>query len=246
MSGFSESMQDASQLLRATVQQKGYHSVTIDGKEAQVTFHSFSQNNTTNCSKRKMWIRAIRCGIGRHWQPGRWTKVNPLHLKPTDFYNYWSGYRTLKENAVLSIFPFKSQSRVADEAQAAQSSHSTCGGWLSLSCRLLSHLPCHSSLSSSKEADHDSCCGQQKLLKWGRRGLTWITVTRDLGVPDATYSSVSALSLQQTGEVTQELNKALQKVKAENEELKCCLDQATNKREKISTAWSNLRSKIPI
>ena len=136
MSGFSESMQDASQLLRATVQQKGYHSVTIDGKEAQVTFHSFSQNNTTNCSKRKMWIRAIRCGIGRHWQPGRWTKVNPLHLKPTDFYNYWSGYRTLKENVVPSIFPFDSQSRVADDevAQAAQSSHSTCQGWSPSSC----------------------------------------------------------------------------------------------------------------
>ena len=45
--------------------------------------------------------------IGEHFQPRTWTKICSLHFQPKDFYNFWSGYRTLREDAVPSIFPFK-------------------------------------------------------------------------------------------------------------------------------------------
>ena len=41
------------------------------------------------------------------FQPGKWTKICSLHFEPSDFYNYWSNYRSLREDAVPSIFSFK-------------------------------------------------------------------------------------------------------------------------------------------
>ena len=45
--------------------------------------------------------------IGNYFQPGKWTKICSLHFVPKDFYNFWSSYRSLKEDAVPSIFPFE-------------------------------------------------------------------------------------------------------------------------------------------
>ena len=64
---------------------------------------------------------------------------------------------------------------------------------------------------------------------------------QELGVPAAACSYVSALSLQQTTEMTQELNEALQEVTAENEELKRSLNQATTKREQIKQSFEQLK-----
>ena len=50
--------------------------------------------------------------IGEYFQPGKWTKICSLHFPPEDFYNFESHYRTLKENAVPSIFPYKSAQQV--------------------------------------------------------------------------------------------------------------------------------------
>ena len=43
---------------------------------------------------------------GEYFQLGKWTKICSLHFLPTDFYNFWGNYRTLKEEAVPSVFPF--------------------------------------------------------------------------------------------------------------------------------------------
>ena len=51
---------------------------------------------------------------GEHFKPGKWTKICSLHFLTTDFYNFWGTYRTLREDAVPSVFPFttkKSTSR---------------------------------------------------------------------------------------------------------------------------------------
>ena len=45
--------------------------------------------------------------IGNYFQPGKWTKIFSLHFVPKDFYNFWSSYRSLKEDAVPSIFHFE-------------------------------------------------------------------------------------------------------------------------------------------
>ena len=96
---------------------KGYRTVTISGKQAKVTYHKFPSES--NRSKRKQWIRAIRRDVGKHFKPGKWTKICSLHFKETDFYNFWGGYRTLREDSVPSIFDFdsgrteKSSSRVS-------------------------------------------------------------------------------------------------------------------------------------
>ena len=45
--------------------------------------------------------------IGKDFQLGQWTKICSLHFEPKDFYNFWSQYRTLREDAVPSIFPFE-------------------------------------------------------------------------------------------------------------------------------------------
>jgi len=42
------------------------------------------------------------------FQQGKWTKICSLHFEPKDFCNYWSKYRSLKDYAVPSIFPFDS------------------------------------------------------------------------------------------------------------------------------------------
>ena len=34
-------------------------------------------------------------------------KICSLHFVPKDFYNFWSSYRSLREDAVPSIFPFE-------------------------------------------------------------------------------------------------------------------------------------------
>ena len=44
--------------------------------------------------------------LGKDFQLEEWTKVCSLHFKPTDFYNFESSYRTLREDAVPSIFAF--------------------------------------------------------------------------------------------------------------------------------------------
>ena len=91
--------------------------MTISGKQAKVTYHKFPSES--NRSKRKQWIRAIRRDVGKHFKPGKWTKICSLHFKETDFYNFWGGYRTLREDSVPSIFDFdsgrteKSSSRVS-------------------------------------------------------------------------------------------------------------------------------------
>ena len=88
---------------------KGFRSVTIDGKEAKVTFHTFPPNSSANHTKRRQWIHAIRRDVGKYFKPGKWTKICSLHFRPTDFYNCWSSYRTLREDAVPSIFPFDTE-----------------------------------------------------------------------------------------------------------------------------------------
>ena len=82
---------------------KGYRFVTIDGKEAKVTFHKFPLEDS---AKRRQRTHAIRRDVGKYFRPGKWTKICSLRFMPTDFYNYWSSYRTLREDAVPLIFPF--------------------------------------------------------------------------------------------------------------------------------------------
>ena len=82
---------------------KRYHSVIVDGKEAKVTFHKFPPEYL---AKRRQWTHAIRRDVGKYFRPGKWTKICSLHYKPTYFYNYWSSYRTLREDAVPLTFPF--------------------------------------------------------------------------------------------------------------------------------------------
>ena len=79
---------------------KGYRTVTIAGKQAKVTYHNFPSES--NRSKRKQWIHAIRRDVGKHFKPGKWTKICSLHFKETDFYNFWGSYRTLREDAIPS------------------------------------------------------------------------------------------------------------------------------------------------
>ena len=43
---------------------------------------------------------------GKHFQPGKWTKICSLHFEPNNFYNFWSGYRILREDAVPTLFEF--------------------------------------------------------------------------------------------------------------------------------------------
>ena len=81
--------------------------MTIVGKQAKVSYHNFPSES--NCSKMKQWICAIRRDVGKHFKPGKWTKICSLHFKGTDFCNFWGGYRTLRENSVLSIFDFNSR-----------------------------------------------------------------------------------------------------------------------------------------
>ena len=50
---------------------------------------------------------------GKHFQPGQWTKICSRHFEPSDFYNFWSGYRTLREDAVPSIFAFTTNKTTA-------------------------------------------------------------------------------------------------------------------------------------
>ena len=47
---------------------------------------------------------------GQHFKPGKWTKICSLHFSPSDFYN---SYRTLREDAVPSIYPFITKMRTA-------------------------------------------------------------------------------------------------------------------------------------
>ena len=80
--------------------------MTIAGKQAKVTYHSFPSES--NRAKRKQWIHAIRRDVGKHFKPGKWTKICSLHFKETDFYNFWGSYRTLREDSIPSIFDFDS------------------------------------------------------------------------------------------------------------------------------------------
>ena len=80
--------------------------MTITGKQAKVTYHSFPSES--NRAKRKQWIHAIRRDVGKHFKPGKWTKICSLHFKETDFYNFWGSYRTLREDSIPSIFDFDS------------------------------------------------------------------------------------------------------------------------------------------
>ena len=80
--------------------------MTIASKQAKVTYHSFPSES--NRAKRKQWIHAIRRDVGKHFKPGKWTKICSLHFKETDFYNFWGSYRTLREDSIPSIFDFDS------------------------------------------------------------------------------------------------------------------------------------------
>ncbi|XP_065893744.1 uncharacterized protein [Dysidea avara] len=51
----------------------------------------------------------MRRDVGNHFKPGQWTKICSLHFLPTDFYNFFGEYRTLREDAVPSIFPFETK-----------------------------------------------------------------------------------------------------------------------------------------
>ena len=88
---------------------KGYRAVTIDGKEVKVTYHNFPSESSTSRSKLRMqWICAIRQDVSKNFRPGRWMKICLLHFRETNFYNFYSGYRTLREDFALAIFLFNS------------------------------------------------------------------------------------------------------------------------------------------
>ena len=90
--------------------------MTIAGKQAKVTYHNFPSES--NRSKRKQWIHAIRRDVGKHFKPGKWTKICSLHFKETDFYNFWGSYRTLKEDSIPSVFDFDSGTSERSSARA--------------------------------------------------------------------------------------------------------------------------------
>ncbi len=202
---------------------KGYRSATIDGKEAKVTFHTFPPDNSANRSKRRQWIHAIRRDVGKYFKPSKWTKICSLHFKPTDFYNYWSGYRTLTEDAVPSIFPFDAENRSKPRAPTTRRARSRSSPMTPLK-------------------DHNSGSGHLEDNAGASDGAV-TSCSQSLGEEDPTSSqSVSArltkrveVLEQRLREATEEncqLKEVLQKVNGKNVELKRHLQQMTAESEK--------------
>ena len=86
--------------------------------------------------------------IGKHFQPGKWTKICSLHFEPKDFYNFWSSYRSLKEDAVPSIFPFETvtATKTASKGRTTRVSRGELGHQTAVSA---GNEGCHSSHSTS-------------------------------------------------------------------------------------------------
>ena len=204
--------------------------MTIDGKEAKVTFHTFPPDSSANHTKRRQWIHAIRRDVGKYFKPGKWTKTCSLHFRPTDFYNYWSSCRTLREDAVPSIFPFDTEKSKAGTKATRRPRYRS------------SPVKDHTSGSGSLENDNTGAsdgvvadCDQS----FSEEGLeTSETVSANLmkrveileqGVSEA------------TGEICQ-LKEELQKVKGENENLKGHLEQMTAENEKLQQHLRHLNA----
>ena len=88
---------------------------------------NFPLNSSASRSKRRQWVHTIRRDVSKHFKPGRWTKICLLHFKPKDFYNYWSSYRTLREDAIPSTFPFNNESW-SEAARSSSRTRSRCHG----------------------------------------------------------------------------------------------------------------------
>jgi len=209
---------------------KGYHSVTIDKKEAKVTFHMFPPNISANRTKRSQWIHAIWCDVSKYFKPGKWTKICSLHFRPADFYNYWSSYRALREDAVLSIFPFDTEKSKG----GTKATH-----WLRYrSSSVKDHSSGNGSLENENTGASDGVvtdCYQS----FSEEGLE-----SSESVSARLMKRVEVLE-QGLSEATEEnckLKELLQRVKAENEELKRYLVQMTAGNEKVQQHLEQLNS----
>ena len=188
--------------------------MTVDGKEVKVTYHNFPSDSSINLSKRKQWLRAIRRDVGKNFRPSRWTKICSLHFKETDFYNFFGRHRTLREDAVPSVFPFYGDSSGTNlKAPSAQECTPCDGPRCTRSGRLL---------GSALETISPGCelSLQEPLNSLSAPPLQELNSPARLCSPAPRSRQESNHSLEHT-----EDQSALEILKAENEALKQCLNQ---------------------
>ena len=173
----------------------------------------------------------IRRDVGKYFRPGKWTKICSLHFKPTDFYNYWSSYRTLREDAVPLIFPFGA-------AGGTKAAHRR------LLCRS-SPLKDRNSGSGSLENDSagvsDSTTADcDQTLNFGEEDPEYL----ESGSASLMLNQVAVLEgrLREAAEENRQLKKALQKAMAGNEELKRHLEQITAESEQQKQYLEQLKA----
>ena len=169
--------------------------------------------------------------IGNYFQPGKWTKICSLHFVPKDFYNFWSSYRSLKEDAVPSIFPFETVTATKSTTKGRTTRVSR--GELAHETTISATECGHSSVveGTSIEAGGNSSTQQQKEVRQVNQEVSEAREVRQLKrqLEEAKDEIVKLTSSDhEAREEVTKLKKQLEEAKDEIEELKRRLDEVSS------------------